>query len=118
MLRCIVARSPLATPFLPKLSFENEGYAFNREACERIAIIFGQFTRDLFAFANKTQCPAFFTRDTKTYSPKSELVAAIYGQLHPRCLVDAVAGKFETEPRALATMITLRRPKAPWSPRL
>ena len=45
MLRCIVARSPLATPFLPKLSFENEGYAFNREDRNYIRAIYSGLVR-------------------------------------------------------------------------
>eukprot|EP00963_Diacronema_lutheri_P004118 scaffold312_cov409-Pavlova_lutheri.AAC.19 len=59
-----VAPSPLATPVLPRLSFDDEEYALNREAFERFSIIFGPFTWDLFASPNNAQCPAFFTRET------------------------------------------------------
>eukprot|EP00963_Diacronema_lutheri_P008604 scaffold763_cov403-Pavlova_lutheri.AAC.1 len=112
-----VAPSPLETPVLPRLSFDDEEYSLHREAFERFSIIFGPFTWDLFAPAHNAQCPTFFTWETNALAQEWARLGNLWAH-PPCCLVDSVVGKLEAEPRALVTMITPHWPKAPWFPRL
>jgi len=96
----IVAPSPLETPVLPRLSFNDEEFALNREAFERFSIIFGPFTWDLFASSNNAQCPAFFTRETHALAQEWASLGNLWP--HPPC-VASCCGRRYSLPLAKAT---------------
>eukprot|EP00963_Diacronema_lutheri_P010994 scaffold1299_cov385-Pavlova_lutheri.AAC.5 len=112
-----VASCPPTMLVLPRLSFDEEEYALNREAVERFSILFGPFTWDLFASPNHAQCPAFFTQETLALAQEWANLANLWAH-PPCCLIDTVIGKAEAEPRALVTTITPHWPEAPWFPHL